>query len=258
MSGPGTGPGIVIPSFNSGPMLERTVRDALSLGHPVIVVVDGSTDGSEKPLSCLPGAATCLHVIRQTANSGKGAAVLRALEFAAEAGLDHVAVLDADGQHEVTDIPKFLAASRAHPEAMILGVPVFGPDAPLLRVWGRRAGNWFANLETWWGGIEDSLFGLRVYPVGPALAILTSIRGARRFDFDTQLAVRLYWAGVPPLNIPTRVHYPVKSEGGISHFRYWRDNLLLARAHAALLARSVVLAPRLFRLRVRRAPVMTS
>ena len=135
---------------------------------------------------------------------------------------------------------------------MILGRPVFGPDAPTVRVVGRRAGNWFANLETWWGGIDDSLFGLRVYPVGPALETLRSIRGGRRFDFDTQLAVRLYWRGVPPMNLPTRVHYHAANLGGISHFDYLRDNLLLARAHAGLLLQSFLLAPRLARYRQRR------
>ena len=250
----GTKYGIVIPSFNSGPMLARTVRDALPLGCPVIVVIDGSTDGSENDLRGLEADWPHLHVIKLSRNSGKGAAALTALEFASGLGLTHTLLLDSDGQHEAADIPEFLAASRAHPEAMILGVPVFGPDAPRVRVQGRRAGNWFANLETWWGGIEDSLFGLRVYPVPAALQILHSIRGARRFDFDTQLAVRLYWDGVPPLNIPTRVHYHEAAQGGVSHFRYWRDNLLLVRAHAALLSRSFLLVPRLARLR-RRGPL---
>lgn len=246
--------GIVIPSYNSGPMLERTVREALGLRCPVIVVIDGSTDGSERGLSALSGDTAGLRVVVRPDNSGKGAAVLEAMEQAAADGLTHVAVLDADGQHEVSDIPKFLAASRVHPEAMILGVPIFGPDAPAVRVRGRRAGNWFANLETWWGGIQDSLFGLRIYPVAPSLRVLRPIQGGRRFDFDTQLAVRLYWEGVPPLNIPTRVHYHETTKGGVSHFRYWRDNLLLVRAHAVLLSRSFLLAPRLARFR-RRKPL---
>lgn len=245
--------GVLIPSYNSGPLLATTVRAVLEVWRPVVVVVDGSTDGSAATICDQSAREQDLHIISQTTNGGKGAAVLAGLEFAQARGWTHAAVFDADGQHEAADLPRFMEASQAHPPAMILGRPVFGPDAPTLRVVGRRAGNWFANLETWWGGINDSLFGLRVYPVTPALEILRSIRGARRFDFDTQLAVRLYWHGVPPLNLPTRVHYHPAEHGGVSHFDYLRDNLLLARAHARLLLRSFLLAPRLARYRQRPA-----
>ena len=121
-----------------------------------------------------------------------------------------------------------------HPEAMILGVPIFGPDAPSERVEGRRVGNWFANLETLWGGVRDSLFGFRVYPLAPTVTIMESIKTARRFDFDTELAVRLFWAGVRPINESAPVHYPVRELGGVSHFKYLRDNLLLAGTHTRL------------------------
>ena len=244
--------GVIIPSYNSGPLLESTVRAVLETWRPVVVVVDGSTDGSEQRIRDLAARQKDLRVISHPVNRGKGAAVLTGLEFAQSEGWSHAAVFDADGQHETSDLPGFMAASRLHPQAMILGRPVFGPDAPTVRVVGRRAGNWFANLETWWGGIDDSLFGLRVYPVGPALETLRAIRGGRRFDFDTQLAVRLYWRGVPPMNLPTRVHYHAANLGGISHFDYLRDNLLLARAHAGLLLQSFFLAPRLARYRQRR------
>jgi glycosyltransferase involved in cell wall biosynthesis len=239
--------GVIIPTYNSGPLLERTVQQVLDAWQPVLVVVDGSTDGSDEAIHLLASRRNDLHILSHPANRGKGAAVLTGLEFAANRGWTHAAVFDADGQHEAADLPRFMKNSQAHPQAMILGRPVFGADAPALRVIGRRAGNWFANLETWWGGIEDSLFGLRVYPVNPAREILGSIRGGRRFDFDTQLAVRLYWRGVPPLNLPTRVHYHPARQGGVSHFDYLRDNLLLAQVHAVLLLKSVMLAPRLLR-----------
>jgi len=244
--------GVIIPSYNSGPLLESTARAVLDVWRPVVCVVDGSTDGSEQMVRELAMQRNDLRVISHPTNKGKGAAVLTGLEFARAEGWTHAAVFDADGQHEAADLPCFMDASRLHPEAMILGRPVFGPDAPVLRVVGRRAGNWFANLETWWGGINDSLFGLRVYPVDHAVETLRSIRGGRRFDFDTQLAVRLYWRGVPPMNLPTRVHYHTPDRGGISHFDYLRDNVLLVRAHAGLLLRSFLLAPRLARYRQRR------
>jgi glycosyltransferase involved in cell wall biosynthesis len=243
--------GVIIPAYNSGPLLRTTVLAALANWRPVLVVVDGSTDGSDQVMEDLVTGREGLHFIRHAENRGKGAAVLSGLEFARGLGWTHAAVFDADGQHDAADLPRFMAASQTHPDAMILGRPVFGADAPALRVIGRRAGNWCANLETWWGGIDDSLFGLRVYPVDAALQTLRSIRSGRRFDFDTQLAVRLYWLGVPPINLPTRVHYRSSASGGVSHFRYLRDNLLLTRAHFGLLLRSFVLASRLARYRRR-------
>ena len=244
---------VVIPTFDSGDLLEPTVCSVLDVWNPVYLVVDGSTDRSASVAAELAKSERRLSVLVRKENGGKGAAVLAGLEVAAAEGFTHAAVFDADGQHAAEDLPKFMAASREHPHAMVLGAPIFDADAPKLRVYGRLAGNCCANLETWWGGIEDSLFGLRVYPIHPTLEVLRRIRGGKGFDFDTQLAVRLYWQGVPPMNIPTRVRYMRRHER-VSHFHYLRDNLLLAKVHASLLLNSFVIAPRLWRYR-RRPPI---
>ena len=242
---------VIVPSYNSGRLLEDTLRSCLEVWQPVIAVIDGSTDGSASRARDLTDGTDRLEVVAHEQNAGKGAAVLTGMERAAARGMTHAAVFDADGQHEAAELPRFMAASAAHPEAMILGVPVFGADAPALRVGGRRVGNWWTNLETWWGGIDDSLFGFRVYPIAPSLRILRGIRGGRRFDFDTQLAVRLYWAGVPPRSLSTPVRYPERASGGVSHFRYLQDNLLLTRVHIGLFLRSLTMLPKLYRYRRR-------
>lgn len=247
---------ILIPSYNSGPLLEQTVREVLDHWSPVIVVLDGSDDGSGDFLSKLAREDEGLHVLRRSGNGGKGAAILSGLELAEQLGMTHAAVFDADGQHAAMDIPRFISASRSRPEAMILGLPVFGPDAPAVRLWGRKIGNWWTNLETLWGGIGDSLFGFRIYPVAQSLGILRRIPDGRGFDFDTQLAVRLYWEGVPPLNIPTRVRYLPRESGGVTHFQYLRDNILLVRVHTGLFFRSILLWPRLIRFRRRTLPLI--
>jgi hypothetical protein len=118
---------------------------------------------------------------------------------------------------------------------MVLGVPQFDAGAPALRVQGRRLSNWWANLETLWCGIQDSLFGFRVYPLPALLEIMQAQRWMRRFDFDPEAAVRLAWRGVPPLNLPAPVRYLRPEEGGVSHFRYWRDNALLTWMHLRLM-----------------------
>lgn len=247
-------PCVLIPSYNSGPLLEKTVNGVLEHWPKVIVILDGSDDGSGDFLTDLTSQHEGLHVMRRRTNGGKGAAVLSGLELAEQLNMTHAAVFDADGQHEAADLPRFMEASRNHPEAMILGLPLFGPDAPAVRLRGRRIGNWWTNLSTLWGGIGDSLFGFRIYPVAQSLRILRSIGDGRGFDFDTQLAVRLYWEGVPPLNIPTRVRYLARESGGVTHFKYLRDNVLLVRVHTELFFRSLLLWPRLIRFR-RRGPL---
>ncbi len=228
--------GVVIPSYNSGPLLAETVRQVLEVWRPVIVVIDGSTDGSDRSVTALAATTPGLHVLTSTENLGKGCAIASGMRHAADQGLTHVAVFDADGQHHAPDLPRFIEASRENSPAMILGRPVFGPDAPRMRIFGHHLANFFSALETCGGGIGDVLFGFRVYPVVPALEVLRQPRRARGFDVETQLAVRLSWAGVPCVNLETPVIYRPKGAGGISHYRYWRDNILMIRTHAKLLA----------------------
>ena len=164
---------VLMPSYNTGPVLAATVRDALAAWPDVFLVLDGSTDGSERCVAAAPG----LRLLRLAQNCGKGAAILHGLRAAAAEGFTHAITMDADGQHPAAMIPAFAAASRARPEAMILGVPQFGPDAPALRVGGRRISNWWVGLETLWAGIGDSLFGFRVYPIAPLLRVMERQRG---------------------------------------------------------------------------------
>ena len=236
---------VIIPSYNSGAKLIETVVRACDQWASVWVVLDGSTDGSESSLADLHMERRGLRVIVRACNGGKGAAVLDALRLAELEGYEYGLVLDADGQHPVEKIPEFfhLALQRTH--SLILGVPIFGPEAPLLRIYGRLFGNTFAEIETLGGGIRDSLFGFRVYPVQLSLRIMEAITSGRGFDFDTVLAVRLLWAGAHPVNVPVPVVYFPKDRGGVSHFRYMKDNWLLIRRHVALLAEMIPRFPRL-------------
>ena len=225
---------VLIPSYNTGPRVLDTVREARAVWQPVRVVVDGSTDGTDLLLQEAAQRDPGLEVMVLPANEGKGAAVLHGLREALRQGFTHALVMDADGQHPAASIPAMMAASRAKPGAMILGLPVFGADAPRLRVQGRRISNWWANLETLGGGIGDLLFGFRVYPIAPLIDVMDRNCWMRRFDFDPEAAVRLCWHGLPVENLPTPVRYLSREEGGVSHFRYWRDNVLLTWMHTRL------------------------
>ena len=222
---------VLIPSYNTGVRLGDTVAEALRYWSPVWVVIDGSTDDSAASLPQTPG----LRIIHRERNGGKGAAMLDGLRAAAAEGFTHVLVMDADGQHPAAEIADFMAISRDNPAAMILGLPIFDASAPRIRVLGRRISNVLARWETG-QNIGDALFGFRIYPLGGLLAIMATSRHMRRYDFDTEAVVRLAWRGVPVINRPAVVRYFSTAEGGVSHFRYGRDNLRLAAMHIRLIA----------------------
>lgn len=241
---------VLIPSYNTGAaLLLRTVRDARAAWAPVWVVIDGSTDGSGAAVSDLAARDAAVRVLVLPANRGKGGAVLVGLRAAAQEGFTHVLVLDADGQHPADRIAAFMARSAQAPDSMILGEPVFGPDAPRARVLGRRLSNALVDVETLRAGIGDSLFGFRVYPVQPLLDIMSGTRWMRRYDFDAEAAVRLCWSGIAPLRIRVPVRYFSASEGGVSHFRYVRDNAVIGAMHARLLLGWAARLPGLLRRR---------
>ena len=236
---------VIIPSYNTGAKVLETVRAARSQWSPVWVVVDGSNDGTAEQLLALAKQEAGIRVFVLPENRGKGAAVLHGLREAAKLRFTHALTMDADGQHPAEKIVEFMAKSNASPDALILGLPQFDISAPSLRVRGRKVSNWWANLETCWQGIGDSLFGFRVYPIKPLIEIMQANPWMRRFDFDVEAAVRLVWRGVRPINVPAPVKYFNADEGGVSHFNYVRDNLLLTWMHTRLFCGFVVRLPKL-------------
>jgi glycosyltransferase involved in cell wall biosynthesis len=245
---------VLIPSYNTGEQVYATVRAARSQWAPVWVVVDGSTDGTAEGLQAMAAADPGLRVWVLPQNSGKGAAVLHGLQQAQAAGYTHALAMDSDGQHPADLIPAFMQASIARPETMVLGRPVFDASAPLLRVRGRRVSNWWTNLETLGAGVADSLYGFRVYPVAALAAVMQRQPWMRRFDFDTEAVVRLAWRGIKPVNLDAPVKYLRADEGGVSHFRYGRDNVLLSWMHTRLMVEFVLRLPALLWRKARRLP----
>ena len=236
---------VLIPSYNPGPKVFETVCAARRFWNPVWVIVDGSTDGTAKELQQMAEQDPGLSIIVLPINEGKGAALLRGLDLAAEHGYTHALSMDSDGQHPAELIPEFMSTSIREPNCMILGRPVFDESAPALRVKGRQVSNWWANLETLWTGIGDSLFGFRVYPIAPLRQVMHRQRFMRRFDFDPEAVVRLCWMGVKPVNLPAPVRYFSAEEGGVSHFNYLRDNALLTWMHTRLFFGFVLRLPQL-------------
>jgi glycosyltransferase involved in cell wall biosynthesis len=234
---------VLIPCYNPGVKVLQTVRSIRAHWSPVWVVVDGSTDESTALLEAEAAQDPGLEVFVQRINGGKGSAVLYGITEALNRGFTHALTMDADGQHPAQLIGTFMQRSIAQPGAMILGKPVFDASAPALRVNGRKVSNNWANLETLGAGVGDSLYGFRVYPLRPLQKVMQGSRWMRRFDFDPEVAVRLCWEGVTPINIDAPVKYFSPEEGGVSHFKYLRDNVLLTWMHTRLFTEFLLRLP---------------
>ena len=223
-------PCVVVPTFDNPGTVRSVVERARELVPEVVLVDDGS--GKEGRLLAQRIAREGLaHVVRRGRNGGKGAAVHDGLRRAADLGFTHALQIDADGQHDLSDIPRFLEAAKARPEALILGQPIFDEAAPRSRVVGRLVTRFWTTIETGGRVIADALCGFRVYPIRAALAARPR---SRRMEYDVEIAVRMYWAGTPIVNLPTRVRYLPREMGGVSHYRLVRDNVLMSRTHAVL------------------------
>ena len=226
---------VVIPSYNTGPRLRETVVSALAQWPNVWVVVDGSDDGSDLALEELSAKHPGFTLLRRPVNGGKGAAVFDVARQALETGFTAALVMDADGQHPASLIGPMMELSMRHPDCLVMGQPVFGPEVPRARLYGRRLTILCTELETLAAGLGDTLFGMRVYPLRDLCEIMGETRHARGYDFDPEVAVRLVWRGVRPVRIPVPVRYFTKEEGGVSHFNYLRDNLKLTGLQFRLL-----------------------
>lgn len=221
----------VVPCYNHGASVGAVVTRLREQGLPVIVVDDGSDAGTAGVLDSLAG----IHLARLERNSGKGAAVMHGLREAARLGYTHALQVDADGQHDLADVPRFLERGRAAPAALVCGEPIYDESAPKARRYGRLVTRFWVWLETRGRTRGDAMCGFRLYPLAPAVALAERTRIASGMSFDIDILVRLVWTGVPVQSVPTRVVYPA---GGLSHFRMLRDNLRISGTHTRLFLES--------------------
>ncbi len=225
-------PCVVIPVYNHEHAIGKVLDQVLAHDLPCILVDDGSSLGCAAVLDALVAAHPGRVVLeRHAVNQGKGGAVLTGFRRAEQDGYSHVLQVDADGQHSVADIPRFLDAARARPQAVVAGCPVYDESVPALRLYARYLTHVWVWINTLSLAIRDSMCGFRVYPVAPVLALAARRKLGLRMNFDIEILVRLYWDGVQVVNLPTKVGYP---EDGVSHFKAWTDNVLITRLHVAL------------------------
>jgi glycosyltransferase involved in cell wall biosynthesis len=232
----------VIPVYNHPATIGAMVDGVQAHGLHCILVDDGSAPDCAAVLDQLAArhGPQRVSLVRLPRNQGKGGAMMAGFRAAAGRGFSHALQIDADGQHDVADIPRFLAASARQPQAVIVGAPIYDDSVPLGRLIGRYATHVWVWINTLSLDIRDSMCGFRLYPLAATVALMDSVAIGQRMDFDTDILVRLHWRGLPMVNLPTRVTYP---RDGISHFRLARDNWLISRMHARLFAGMLWRAP---------------
>ncbi|QER38668.1 glycosyltransferase family 2 protein [Acinetobacter suaedae] len=233
---------IVIPVYNHPHYLADLVQHLSQFQYPVILVNDGSDAACTAILHQLAQHNALVDLVEHTQNLGKGQAVITGLQHAAQRGMSHVLQIDADGQHCWDDVAKFIELSQQHPQAMVIGQPVFDASVPKKRLYGRYITHFWVWLNSLSFEIKDSMCGFRIYPLAQTMPILNTARFQPRMGFDSEILVRLKWENIQFVNVPTKVIYP---EHGISHFNVWRDNLGLSKAHARLFAGMLIRLPRL-------------
>ncbi|HVG04586.1 MAG TPA: glycosyltransferase family 2 protein [Burkholderiaceae bacterium] len=237
-----------MPVYDHHAALPRLV-DALRPTSLTAWLVD---DGSHPPCaqavqSLCADNAQWLRYLRHDTNQGKGAAVLAGLRAAHAAGFTHAVQIDADLQHDPSRIGEFVEAAERNPAAVINGVPHYDASVPAVRLHGRRITTVLVWAHTLSREIADAMCGFRLYPIAPAIACDDRARIGRRMEFDAEIIVRLFWAGVPVVNLSTPVTYPAD---GVSHFRMLRDNVRMASLHLRLLAGMLMRLPRLLPRRI--------
>ncbi|OAL75776.1 glycosyl transferase [Acinetobacter sp. SFB] len=232
----------VIPVYNHPHHIQALVTHLNQFQIPIILVNDGSDAVCTAILHDIQAKHSWVELVEHSHNQGKGKAVSSGLRHAHALGFSHALQLDSDAQHDWQDVAKFLKISQQNPQAMVIGQPIFDESVPKKRLYGRYATHIWVWINSLSFDIKDSMCGFRVYPLLSTIQVLDSAKFQPRMGFDSEILVRLKWAEVPFMNVPTKVVYP---EDGISHFKLWRDNIGISQAHLHLFGGMLLRLPKL-------------
>lgn len=226
-------PCLIVPHYNHDQLLQTVIDQLQKLNMPLVLIDDGSSDASFAKVRSLVGGADWIDLLRHPVNRGKGAAVSTGLHHARLESFSHAIQVDADGQHNIDDVPRIMDLAREYPDAIVSGLPQFDHDIPSARYYGRMLTHILIMLETLSLRVRDAMCGFRVYPLAHVDKLFDRYYIGPRMDFDVEVLVKADWAGIDIRYLPTQVTYP---ESGVSHFDYVRDNIDITRMHLRLLA----------------------
>lgn len=241
-------PCVVIPVYNHERAIGSVVDGIRAQGLPILLVDDGCSAACASELQRLSTLAD-VELLVHPQNRGKGAAVCTGFRAASERGFTHAVQIDADGQHALGDVRRFVEEARVYPDNVICGRPLFDASIPRSRYYGRYLTHGMVWLETLSFDVVDSMCGFRVYPLAAVTQLLDLRPVGAHMDFDTDIIVRLHWRNVPMRWLDTRVTYPLD---GVSHFRMFLDNVLMTSLHVRLMLGMLARLPMLLWRKVQR------
>jgi glycosyltransferase involved in cell wall biosynthesis len=233
-------PCLLIPIYDHKDQIRAVLDSLAGFGFDCIVIDDGSGIETRMVLDAAEKDFNWLEVYHRDFNGGRGAALTSGYRLAAKRGFTHAIQLDADGQHDARDVPRFVEAIKANPDALVLGTPIFDETVPKSRLYGRQLSRFMVWATTLSMDVSDPLCGFRGIPLAPTLSLLEQVKMGHHMEFDPQLVIQLYWRGVPVLNLPTKVVYDA---AGLSHFDFVRDNLRLIGVYAQALGGMLLRSP---------------
>jgi len=207
---------VVIPTYNNEKTLAAVVNSVLGYITSVVVVNDGSTDGTGKILAQYEGKITVVSYVK---NRGKGYALKRGFDCAERMGYKYALTMDSDGQHFAEDIPLFVAAAEKNPNTLIIGNRNLTQDnMPKKNTFANKFSNFWFALQTG-TRLPDTQTGYRLYPLEKMkrLRPFTS-----RYEAELEILVRCAWRGIRLISIPVQVYYAPEGER-VSHFRPGMD-----------------------------------
>jgi glycosyltransferase involved in cell wall biosynthesis len=155
---------VIIPVYNHSEAIVHVVEELKPFGLSCYLVNDGSSEQCSAVLRRIAGQENeWITLYERERNGGKGAAVMDGLQLAIAGGFSHAIQIDADGQHRLADISRFLEASEHHPDKLILGKPRFDATVPKKRLYGRQFTNLWIWINTLSVAIADGMCGFRCY-----------------------------------------------------------------------------------------------
>ena len=204
----------LIPAFNEAARVADVVRRAKAHVREVVVIDDGSSD--QTSAVAREAGAT---VIRHDQNQGKGASIIRGLDYFAKSSADFAILLDADGQHDPAEIPKFVEQVRQAGAGIVCGTRMQDTkEMPAVRLWTNRFTSWLTGKLAR-QRIPDSQCGYRLLSrsVLPDLKFSTA-----RFETETEMLIQAGRAGHKIVSVPVRTIY---EPGRVSRIRPWQDTV---------------------------------
>lgn len=224
-------PVIIIPCYNHSDSFAKIAGRIREIGVPVIIIDDASDGAQSEKLRQICTEHGFEYILNKK-NGGKGRAFANGMLYAQKNGYNYAIQVDADGQHDLNDVKKFLCLAEQNPNALVIGQPVYDASAPKSRLIGRKITNFWVGVETLNRKMPDAMCGFRGYPMDATVKCLKKL-WFFRMGFDIEILVKLYRYGVKIIPLPTRVIYP---DDGVSHFKVVRDNFHITVLHAYLVA----------------------